>query len=102
MSRTAIGVLFGVCLLVYFSLSFVVIQPIKRLPEGATILRWRTGQLDFIDSLDGVCMRINEGKVNLLCRGMVMATLKPENIIARLPYSDTLYLFSTGGKRLEK
>jgi len=76
-----------------------VIQPIGAIPEGRTLLIWRTGKLKFIDSADAVCER-ESGGVNLLCRGAVLAAIakKDDSILLRLPYSETLYLASTNGK----
>ena len=43
------------------------------------------------------------GGVSLLCRGAVLGGIgKSDALIARFPYSDFLYLASTGGKRYER
>jgi hypothetical protein len=84
-------------LVVVTQLTIFVVQPIGAVPEGRTlvILRLNTGK--FIDSPDAMCVRIQES-VNLLCRGMVMATVANNaTILARLPYSRALYRISTGG-----
>jgi hypothetical protein len=82
-----------------------VIQPIGAVPEGATIIYWRNElNLPFIASADGILVESGAG-VSLLGRGLALATLgKPvlENEILRLPYSRTLYLWSTGGKEFER
>jgi hypothetical protein len=58
----------------------------------------RFGAMQFIDSPDAMCERI-QGGVSLLCRGIAMGTaVNNGTIYARLPYSHTLYLWSTGGK----
>lgn len=96
--RIAFVFLFVVLLVVVHSqITFFVVQPIGAVPEGRTIVIWRTGRLKFIDSADGVCAR-ETGVVNLLCRGAVLGALVETNtILLRLPYSETLYLVSTGG-----
>lgn len=78
--------------------SIFVIQPIGALPEGRTVIITRLTKLHFIDSADAFCER-ETGGVSLLCRGMVAARVANQStIIARLPYSSTLYGISTGGK----
>ena len=88
-------------LLFYFTTGFFVIQPIRALPEGATVWYWRydTG-LPFISSADGFLID-NQRDVSLLNRGLILAACaKPitQLKIASLPYSKTLYLISTGGR----
>jgi len=88
-------------LLFYFTTGFFVIQPIRALPEGATVWYWRyhTG-LPFISSADGFLVD-NQRDVSLLSRGLILAAfVKPitQLKIASLPYSKTLYLISTGGR----
>ena len=79
-------------------LTLFVVQPIGAVPEGRTVVTWRLNTMKFIDSADAWCER-QMGGVNLLCRGAVLGKLGAENvIIARLPYSETLYLWSTGGR----
>jgi hypothetical protein len=82
-----------------------VIQPIGAIPEGTTIIYWRTGMnLPFIASADGLLDKSGAG-VSLLGRGMMLAKVaKPikENEIFRIGYSETIYLWSTGGKKFEK
>lgn len=75
----------------------MVVPPIGAIPEGVTVLMWRTGQLQMIESPDAMCERTQQ-RVTLLCRGVAIGALKEENIIYRLPYSRDLYLWSTGGK----
>jgi hypothetical protein len=75
-----------------------VIQPIGAIPEGRTLIVSRLNTMKFIDSADAWCER-QMGGVNLLCRVGVMGQVAKEaTIIARLPYSQTLYEVSTGGK----
>lgn len=83
-------------------LTLFVVQPIGAVPEGRTLLMWRTSKLRFIDSADAVCER-EMGSVNLLCRGAVLAGIaNSKAILARLPYSETLYLVSTGGSQYSR
>jgi hypothetical protein len=82
--------------------SVFVLQPIGALPEGRTLVISRMQGSTFIDSADAMCERI-QGSVNLLCRGMVMGQVgKNATVYMRLPYSDTLYQFSTGGKTYDR
>jgi len=75
-----------------------VVQPIGAVPDGRTLLIGRLAGTKFIDSADAMCERIQNG-ASLLCRGMVMGQVgKNATIYLRLPYSETLYLWSTGGK----
>ncbi len=86
----------------YTQLTIFVIQPIGAVPEGRTIVMWRVGKLKFIDSADAACVR-EMGGVNLLCRGgMLAGVANNSDIIVRLPYSETLYLISTGGKTYDR
>ncbi len=91
-----------VLLIALTQISIFVIQPIGALPEGKTLVILRLNKSKFIDSPDAMCERINGG-VNLLCRAMVMgAVVKKSKILMRLPYSESLYLMSTGGKTYSK
>jgi len=78
-----------------------VVQPIGAVPDGVTVLYLSRGDdVPFIESPDGICLRTTGG-VNLLCRGVSMTafmrTAEPE-IVARLPYSEWLYLQTTDGR----
>lgn len=84
-----------------------VIQPIGAIPEGATIVYLRTGMdlhLPFISSADGLLDKSGAG-VSLLGRGMMLAKVAEPikgNEIFRIGYSETIYLWSTGGKKFGK
>jgi hypothetical protein len=85
------------CLIVYTQLTLFVVQPIGAVPEGATLVIARLQGLHFIDSADAFCER-ESGGVNLLCRAAVLGKVAEESrVIVRLPYSQTLYVWSTGG-----
>jgi hypothetical protein len=89
-------------IIVYTQVTLFVIQPIGAVPGGRTLVIWRMGKLKFIDSADGVCGREADG-VSLLCRMAVLGTVAKNNtVLMRLPYSETLYLVSTGGKTYER
>jgi hypothetical protein len=100
-----------VCVLGSFSLFFrlfcgiFVIQPIGAIPDGATIVYWRSGlNIPFIASADGLLYESGAG-VSLLGRGLMLAKLAEpikEREIFRFGYSETLYLWSTGGKKFER
>ncbi|MGB8436578.1 MAG: hypothetical protein WCE38_20210 [Burkholderiales bacterium] len=84
--------------LVATQISIFVIRPIGAVPEGRTLIISRLNNGRFIDSPDAMCDRI-QGGVSLLCRGMVLAAVaKNATVFVRLPYSESLYLVSTGGK----
>lgn len=98
----AFGALIVAAIVAYFSLTVFVIQPIGALPEGKTIVIGRVGKTRFVDSADAICER-QMGSVSLLCRGMMMGNILEEaTIYLRLPYSETLYLWSTDGKEYGK
>jgi hypothetical protein len=102
--RKLIFLLVGIVLLilVYTQFTLFVVQPIGAIPEGRTLLILRTGKLHFIDSGDGLCER-EMGGVSLLCRMATLAQVVQNSyVIVRLPYSETLYLISTGGKTYDR
>lgn len=86
----------------YTQLTIFVIAPIGALPEGKTVIITRLNKTEFIDSADAMCERMNGG-VSLMCRVMMMgAVFEKSTVLARLPYSSTLYSISTGGKTYER
>lgn len=97
----AAGLIAIIAIAVYTQITIFVVPPIGAVPEGRTVIMLRLNKTKFIDSADAICERI-QGSVNLLCRGMTMAgVVNNTKIIARLPYSEWLYLISTGGKRYD-
>ena len=89
-------------LFAYTQLTVFVVQPIGAVPEGRTLILWRTGKLRFLDSADAVCLR-EMGQLNLLCRVAVLGAIaKTDAIIVRLPFSKTLYLMTTGGREFDR
>jgi len=82
-----------------------VIQPIGAIPDGATIIYWRSGlNMPFIASADGLLDKSGAG-VSLLGRGLLIAKLAEPLMtrkVVRFSYSRTLYLWSTGGKEYKK
>ncbi|MFT4960402.1 MAG: hypothetical protein ACI92Z_001485 [Paracoccaceae bacterium] len=92
------GLVMAAAIFAYFSLTVFVIQPIGALPEGRTLVTKRVGKTSFLDSADAICER-EMGGVSLLCRSMMMGKILEETTVYfRLPYSETLYLWSTGGR----
>jgi hypothetical protein len=86
----------------YTQLTLFIVPPIGALPEGKTVVIPRLSNMEFIDSPDAMCERI-QGGVSLLCRGMaISAVLQNSTILLRLPYSSSLYQISTGGKTYER
>ncbi|HDS0918838.1 hypothetical protein D3C76_470370 [compost metagenome] len=89
-------------LVVYTQITIFAVPPIGAVPEGRTVVMLRLNKTNFIDSADAMCVRI-QGYVSLMCRGMTMAgVVKATTIIARLPYSETIYKISTGGETYER
>lgn len=102
LSITAFIVAGILCAVAYTQLTIFVIQPIGALPEGKTLVIARLNKTEFVDSADAMCERI-EGEVNLMCRIFVLgAVINKSTIYLRLPYSEWLYLISTGGKNYEQ
>lgn len=96
------GVVALITIVIYTQLTIFVVPPIGAVPEDRTVIMLRLNKTNFIDSADAICERI-QGGVNLLCRGMTMAgVVNNTKILARLPYSEWLYLISTGGKRYDR
>jgi len=96
------ALLIAVAIVIYTQLTVFVVPPIGAVPEGRTVIILRLNKTDFIDSPDAICDRL-QGGVSLLCRGMTMAAVvENSKILVRLPYSDWLYLVSTGGKRFDR
>ncbi|MBK9238941.1 MAG: hypothetical protein IPL75_01480 [Acidobacteria bacterium] len=79
-----------------------IVQPIGAVPGGRTLVISRMNKGKFIDSADAMCERI-QGGVNLLCRAVVLGQIgQNATIHLRLPYSERLFLISTGGKRYDR
>ncbi len=95
------GIVAAVAIAIYTQITIFVVPPIGAVPEGRTLIMLRLNKTNFIDSADAICERI-QGSVSLLCRGMTMAgVVNNTKILARLPYSESLYLISTGGKQYD-
>jgi hypothetical protein len=80
---------------------FYTVQPIGAIPEGRTLLVWRTDDEPFFNSPDATCLR-RTGSVTLLCRGMAMGQGPIHRIILRLPYMEFMYKASTGGVTFDR
>ncbi len=98
------GGMFGVFLF-WLLCGIFVIQPIEAIPNGVTIIYWRSElKIPFIASVDGMLDDSGVG-VSILGRALMLATVaKPlmEHEIVRFGYSETLYLWSTGGKKYSR
>lgn len=91
-----------IAIAVYTQITIFVVPPIGAVPEGRTVIMLRLNKTNFIDSADAMCERI-QGGVSLMCRGLTMAAVvNNTKILARLPYSRSLYLVSTGGKTYDR
>lgn len=87
---------------IYTQITIFVVPPIGAVPEGRTVIMLRLNKTNFIDSADAMCERI-QGGVSLMCRALTMAAVvNNTKILARLPYSRSLYLISTGGKTYDR
>lgn len=99
------GIILLTCVFIYSNIGIFVIQPIGMLPEGVSMVYWRSGtKLPFISSADGLLLE-TMGEVSLLGRMAMlgkMSELLEKKRIARLPYSEWLYLRSTGGVEFTK
>lgn len=102
-TKILVGVLMVIVAVVIWSqVTIFVVQPIGAAPEGRTLVMSRLNGTKFIDSADAMCERI-QGNVNLLCRGLVLGQVgQNATVYLRLPYSDTLYSISTGGKKYDR
>jgi hypothetical protein len=106
MKKFGIFILILIIILVLFRIFFgiFVIQPMGAIPDGVTIIYWRIGlNIPFVASADGILEKSGSG-VSLLGRGVLLAAIsKPiiDKEIFRFGYSETLYLWSTGGKIYE-
>jgi hypothetical protein len=88
----------GAMLFATSQIAFFVVQPIGALPEGRTLVIWRARTMNLIDSADAWCERQTK-EVSLICRSLVLAKIQDEDvIITTLPYSETMYLWSTDGR----
>ncbi|WP_236202115.1 hypothetical protein [Pseudomonas pseudonitroreducens] len=91
-----------IAIAVYTQITIFVVPPIGAVPEGRTVIMLRLNKTNFIDSADAMCERI-QGGVSIMCRGLTMAAVvNNTKILARLPYSRSLYLISTGGKTYDR
>lgn len=94
---TIVVLILGV--LVFTQITIFVVQPIGALPEGRTLVILRLSNMKFIDSADAMCERLGSG-VSILCRSMMLGTVLDKSVVLlKLPYSEFLYLQSTGGVR---
>jgi hypothetical protein len=90
--------LIAACIVGAQFITIFVIQPIGALPDGRTVVITRLTNMNFVDSADAVCDR-KLGGVSILCRATVLGRVGEQStILLRLPYSETLYSISTGGK----
>ncbi|MBT4362357.1 MAG: hypothetical protein HOD11_15465 [Candidatus Marinimicrobia bacterium] len=88
-----------ILIIISTQITLFVIQPIGALPEGKTLVILRLNKTNFIDSADAMCER-TAGKVSLLGRSMMLSAVMENSVVLlRLPYSEFLYLKSTGGAK---
>ena len=92
-------------LLFRFFCGIFIIHPMGAIPKGTSIVYLRTElNLPFIASADGILDKSGKG-VSLFGRAILIGKLAEpikEKEIFRFSYSETLYLWSTGGKTYEK
>jgi len=98
----SLAILIATSIVIYTQLTIFVVPPVESLPDGMTIVFPRLCKTSFIDSPDAMCER-NAGQVSLLCRGTTVGAVAAKaRIVARLPYSETLYRISTRGNNSAK
>lgn len=88
----------AIILAIYFQFGFYTIPPTDSIPEGATLIVWRYGDISqpFINSPDAAMSKIS-AQENILLPDFV-----PTNrTIMQLPYIEFLYLQSPTGDRQE-
>lgn len=96
---SSLFIFIAVAFVFYSRFTIFVIGPVGAISEGKTLIISRFLNGNFIDSADAMCERL-EGKVDSLCRMAVFKMVTRDvKIYARLPYSKTLYLISTNGKK---
>ena len=71
------------------------------LPDGVTLVVWRAGHEPFFNSPDAMCLLIQQG-VSLLCRLAALSKAPHDRIVLRLPYNESAYLLSTGGRTFDR
>jgi len=99
---TSLVLLAIIAVIAYTQLTIFVVPPIGAIPEGRTVVMLRLNKTEFVDSPDAMCERI-QGGVSLLCRAMTMGAVASHmTVVARLPYSQSLYLISTDGKTYDR
>ncbi|CDH05749.1 hypothetical protein KKJ06_19495 [Xenorhabdus bovienii] len=83
----------------YNKITIFAVQPIGALPEGATVVMWKKGNMRFFESPDGMCLQ-STGGVSLFCRLAALGNgIDKDNVIFRLPYIEYVYLQSTDGRK---
>lgn len=85
----------------YAFCGFYSVQPIGAMPEGGTVIVWRSEGEPFFNSADALCLE-RTGGVSLLCRGIAMAQAPTSRIILRLPYQHWAYSASTEGQEFDR
>lgn len=88
--------------IVYTQITLLVVPPNGRIPDGIIAVTLRPSAMNFVDSPDGVCQRRIAAEMsemeNKLCPfSVVLAVTNYDHILFRVPYSEWLYLISTGG-----
>ncbi|HBW9904203.1 TPA: hypothetical protein MFX83_15505 [Klebsiella pneumoniae] len=88
----ALGLAVALPVVAATKLSIFVVAPIGAMPEGKTVIMWKSGQVDmnFIESPEGMCLskRSFSGWCSL---GAMNIAVTGNKILMRLPYSATLY-----------
>jgi len=94
-----------ICIIFRIFCGIFVIQPIGAIPEGTTIIYWRSGiDLPFIASADGLLEQSGQG-VSIFGRMSMLSKYAipvKEKEIFRFGYSEKLYLISTNGKQYDR
>ncbi|MCE5285881.1 MAG: hypothetical protein LLG02_08560 [Pelosinus sp.] len=82
----------------YFECEFYTIPPTDLIPEGATLIIWRNGDISepFFNSPDGAMSKVSTEDTSLL------EVIPTDRTLLELPYSEFLYLQSPLGETQEE
>ena len=105
MKKLIIIIIIVVPISIYSLLGVFIVQPIGAVPEGSTVVYYRVGtNLPFLTSADGWLID-QEREVSLFARAMAISTIINsigDKKIFSLPYFESLYLLTTGGRKFSK
>lgn len=74
----------------YFCYNYITIfsiPPIGALPEGATIVIWKDERMEFLDSAEWMCLRIEEDSSNICQFKYLSMVMQGPDPILKLSYT---------------